>query len=283
MGVLIAYKVHPGCEARATLNVSEISFLTDASRLFDPTQDREIVISGIASVEINGADIALVRSNEKPKAIRSVSLRGDRSSTCVFYNVRAGGLFLSGPSRVMFIWNRTSPMLPLGVESSRVASMTLTSQPIKSGLTCTEVHLGESEEIGTVNAIFSDGGGDSISLLTSEDARVDFGLSYDSHIRATQIPILSTFRFTHVDPRGNNEESVLLGGSNPSAVNQIVFPSTSQTVKLDADLLVLRPRAGFYVKSISVEDRTFRFFGGTRILSTNHSGSDMSSEISSKR
>jgi hypothetical protein len=252
VGVLIASHVHPESEARATLNVSEISFSTDASRLFGPTQDREIVVSGIASVEIQGAGIRLSRRNATRETFEKVSLRGDRKSTCVFYNVRGGGLFLSRPSRIALIWNRTSSTLPLGVESASVASMTLTSQPGKSGLTCTRVHFGESQETGTLNAVFSEGGGDSISLLTSEDSRVDLGPSSGSQIQATQIPILSTVRFTHVDPRGTKEESVLLSGSSSSDVNQIAFLSTSKTVNMDADLFVIRPRGGFYIKSISV-------------------------------
>jgi hypothetical protein len=254
VGVLTAYHIHPASEARATLKISEISFSTDASRLFDTTHDREVVASGLTSVQIRGAGIRVTWRNAAEETLDNVNLRGDRSSTCVFYNVRGGGLFLSSPSRIALIWNRTNPTLPLGVESASPASMVLTSQPGKSGLTCAGVHSGENQETATLNAVFSEGGGDSISVLTSDDSRLDLGPYPDSQIQATQIPILSTIRFVHVNPRGNKEESVLLSGSSPSDVNQIAFPPISKSITLDADLFVITPGRGFYIKSISVTD-----------------------------
>ena len=263
IAVLIAYHVHPESEARATLNVREISFSTDAKRLFGPTQDREIVVSGIASVEIQGDSIKVTKGKPTPETLNSVYLLGDRSSTCVFYNVRAGGLFLSTPSRVRLIWNGTKPLLPLGVETSTAASMTITSQPGKSGLTCTGVHNGHDQGIVTLNAAFSDGGGDSISIQTSEDSRVDLGPFSGNQIQAVQIPILSTVRFAHVDPHGSKEESVLLNASSPIDANQIVFSPTAKSVSLDADLFVMRPRGPFYIKSVSIANGIHLILEGT--------------------
>jgi hypothetical protein len=48
---------------------------------------------------------------------------------------------------------------------------------------------------------------------------------------------------------------VLLKASSLSQPNQIFFASTSKSVNLDdADLFIVQPRPGFYIKTVSVED-----------------------------
>ena len=255
--VLIATHDHPPTTVNVLLNVSKISFRTDAIRILAPSTAEQLLIARISLLKIRGKAVQIVGDSSLPIQANSFEIEGAASASCTFYLVRNSGFELSGPSLITLGWARTAGGSSASLQVHGSLTGTLTSQPSETasnpGFTCTRVHAhgGPAE---TVEGSFSPQGGDSILFTTAPDARLVFDLTANSEIGDTQIPILDELRFSSIDPRTYEEKTVLL--SPPAGYkNEISFEALNKTVSIDdSDILIVRPKRGFYLRQFTVRD-----------------------------
>ncbi len=253
LAVLIATHTHPATTAKVSLSVKEISFRTNASRILEPSDEEQLLVSGVGSLQIQLTSAQRVASGGSSFQATSIQIEGEPFASCTFYRVRSGGLDLNGPSIITLGVPSTAGTKSFSLKVHGSLSGHLTSRPgeagLRPGFECTRVHVNGSP-VGSVTASFSPQGGDSIFLATSSDAQLSFDLTAQPEIRDTQIPILDEVHFSHIDPRTSQEKTVLLKNKN-----EVSFEKLGKTVTLDeADLLVVAPKNEFNLSQFTVKD-----------------------------
>jgi len=253
LAVFIATHTHPATTAKVSLGVREISFRTNASRILSPSDEEQLLVSGVGSLQIQLNSEQTVTSGGPPFRATSIQIEGEPSASCTFSSIRSGGLDLSGPSIFTFGVPTAAGAKSFNLKVHGSLSGHLTTRPgeagLKPGFECTRVRV-NGGPTGNVAASFSPQGGDSIFFATSSDAQLSFDLTAQTEIGDTQIPILNEVRFSHIDPRTLEEKTVLLKNKN-----EVSFEKLGKSVTLDeADLLVVAPKNEFYLSQFIVRD-----------------------------
>lgn len=255
--ILISTRIHPSTTANASLSVKGISFRTNAKRILGPSDEEQLLVSGVSSLQIQFSSARTIRTSGPTVKATSLEVRGEPSASCSFYQIRSGGLELGGPSIVTLGAPSTAGGKSFHLRVHGLLSGNLTSQPrehgLNPGLTCTRVRV-NGAPAGNVEVGFSPEGGDSIFFTTFSDARLDFDLTAQSQIGDTQIQIFQEVRFSEIDPHTSEEKTVLL--KPPSGYkNEVSFEKLSKSIALDdADLLVILPENEFYLRQFTVRD-----------------------------
>ncbi len=252
LAVFIATRMHPATDADIRLSVSEFPFLTDSRDLLRPSNEEQLLVSGLGSMRIQFKDTATVSAGGKPLQAELLQIQGEPSASCSLYLVRSSGFELDGKSNVTLAWIRGEAGQSFAMKVHGPLSGSLTSSPgqgdQKPGFECRRVRVNGSEA-GNLEGSFSPQGGDSIFLTTS-DSRLDFVLPPQSEIGNTQIPILEELRLYTVDPRTHEPKTVLLKNKN-----EVVFEKLKLTRTInDADLLTVSPEKNFYLRQFTVKD-----------------------------
>jgi hypothetical protein len=253
LAVLIANHTHPATPARVSLSVKEFSFRTDAHHILGPSDEEQLLVSGVGSLQIQLDSAQTVTAGGSSFQASSIQIEGEPSASCTFYRVRSGGLDLNGPSIITLGVPSTAGTKSFSLKVHGSLSGHLTSRPgeagLKPGFECTRVRI-NGAPAGYAAASFSSHGGDSIFFATSSDSQLSFDLTAQTAIGDTQIPILDEVRFSHIDPRTLDEKTVLLKNKN-----EVSFEKMGKTVTLDeADLLVVAPKSEFYLSQFTVKD-----------------------------
>src|SRR5947208_2264897 len=94
--VLMKFALHPQTIAEVSLNVSKISFRTNAVRILAPTTEEQLLIARIASLEIRGRKVQIIEAKGLRKERNSFQVQVDPAGSCSFYRVRSGALELMG-------------------------------------------------------------------------------------------------------------------------------------------------------------------------------------------
>src|SRR5712691_2327345 len=252
--LLIATHTHPATTARIAVSLREISFRTNARHILEPSDEEQLLISGVGSLQIrlNSPQPLSVGGVVIPAS--SVQIDGGPSSACSFYQVRSSGINLDGTSAITL-----GVPNPVGTTAFDLKAHggalngNLTSRPttgdLKPGVECARVRTNQGP-VGDVVVNLSPEGGDAIFFATSADTQMSFDLTANSEIGDTQVPILGQVRFSHNDPRTLDEKTVLLKGKN-----EVSFEKVGKNEILDeADLLVVDPKSDFYLTRFKVKD-----------------------------
>jgi len=261
LAVLIATRLHPATDADISLSVKEFSFLTTASNILGPSNEEELLISGVGSLRIQFNTPQMVSTGGHPAQAMALSVEGEPSASCSFYLVRSGVLDLGGASTITLGAASAEGRKSFSMKVHGPLSGNLTSRPaegdLKPGFECRRVRV-NGAQAGDLESSFSVQGGDSIFFATS-DARLDFTLPAQSEIGDTQIPILEELQFFSLDPRTSDPKTVLLKGKN-----EVSFGKLAKTVAVkDADLLVVTPKGKFSLRQFTVQDGIQLSLGGT--------------------
>jgi hypothetical protein len=253
LGVWIATRIHPPTTVNLSLNTRKISFLTNASHILGPSNEEQLLVSGVGSLQMqfNGARPITVGAAEKP--LVSLQAEGDSQATCSFYQIRSSGFEVRESAVITFEVVDVSRAKSFSLKSHGLMNDNLSSRPAESGLhpgfECRGMRV-NGGPAGELEGSFSPAGGDSIYLATAPDARLDFSLVGHADVSDTQIPVLNEVRFSAIDPRTSEEKSVLL-----KPAPEIFFEKVKQKVTLDpADLLVVVPNNNFYLRQLTVEN-----------------------------
>jgi hypothetical protein len=253
LGVWIATRIHPPTTANLSVNTRKISFLTNASHILGSSNEEQLLVSGVSSMQIQFNSAQTVRVGGSLKQLSSLQAEGGSRAACSFYQVRSSGFEVQGSAVITFEVVDISKPRSFSLKSHGFMNDNLSSRPSESGLQpgfeCKGMRV-NGEPTGEVEGSFSAAGGDSIYLATSPDARLDFWLAGRSDVSDTQIPVLNELRFSEIDPRTSEEKSVLL-----KPAPEVTFERVKQKATLDpADLLVVVPKNNFYLRQITVED-----------------------------
>jgi hypothetical protein len=277
LSVWIVTRIHPATTANLAVSTRKISFLTDASHILGPSDEEQLIVSGLSSLQIQFRSLQNVVVGGSPKHLGSLQAEGDSQATCTFYQVRSSGFEVRGAAVITFEVVDVSKAKSFSLKSHGSMSDNLSTRLGESGLRpgfeCRGLRVkdGQKEEL---DGSFSRLGGDSIYLATSPDARLDFSLAGQTDVTDTQIPVLSELRFSEIEPRTSEEKSVLL-----KPAPEVFFEKVNQKVTLDpADLLVVVPQNNFYMRQFTVADgvhvslhgvvRDIRSGAGTKELTT---------------
>jgi hypothetical protein len=253
LGVWIATRIHPPTAANVSVNTRKISFLTNASHILGPSNEEQLLVSGVASLQIQFNSAQTVRIAGSPMHLGSLQADGGAQAVCSFYQVRSGGFEVRESAVITFEVIDVSKAKSFSLKSHGLMNDNLSTRPGESGLQpgfeCRGIRV-NGGEAGEVEGSFSPAGGDSIYLATSPDARLDFSLVGHADVSDTQIPVLNELRFSEIDARTSEEKSVLL-----KPAPEVFFEKVKQKVTLDpADLLVVVPKNNFYLRQFTVED-----------------------------
>lgn len=256
LAVLIATRIHPSTTVNVSLSVREISFRTNASRILGASDEEQLLISGMGSLQIQLNSLQTIQAGGPPIQATSLQIDGEPSASCTLYQVRSAGFDLTGPAIITLGVPSIAATRAFNLKVHGPLRGNLTSRSgehgLRPGFECTRVHVNGGPP-GNVAASFSPEGGDSIFFATS-DAQLSFDLTGQSEIGDTQIPILKEIRFSHIDPHTSEEKTVLL---KPPAgyKNEVSFEKVNKSVAInDADLLVVIPKNNFYLRQFTVKD-----------------------------
>ena len=252
LAVFIVRHIHPATTAKVSVSVKEISFRTNASNILGPSDEEQLLVSGVKWFEIHLNNEQKVTTGGPSFQPGLIQIEGEPSASCTFYRVHSDGLNLTVPSIITIGVPSGAGTGSFSLKVHGSLRGQLTSRPgepgLKSGFECTRV---KGAPAGNVTRSFSSHGGDSISFITSPDAHLTFDLTAKSQIGDTQIPILDEVRFSHIDPRTSQEKTVLLKNKN-----EVAFDKVGKSVTLgEAELLVVVPKKDeFYVSQFTVGD-----------------------------
>jgi hypothetical protein len=257
LAVLIATRIHPSTTANVSLSLREISFRTNASRILGPSDEEQLLISGVGSLQIQLNTPQTIQTGGPPVEATSLQIDGEPSASCTLYQVHSSGFDLTGPAIITLGVPSIAATRSFNLKVHGPFRGNLTSRSgehdLKPGLECTRVHVNGGPP-GNMTVSFSPQGGDSIFFATS-DAQLTFDLTPQSEIGDTQIPILKEIRFSHIDAHTSEEKTVLL---KPPAgyKNEVSFEKLNKSVTInDADLLVVVPKKNdFYLRQFTVKD-----------------------------
>ena len=255
LAVLIAACIHPATTANVSLVSRRISFRTNAGHILGPSNEEQLLVSGVASLQIQFNSAQTLRTGGSSQAVTSLRAEGDSFASCSFYQVRSGGLEVRGahgPAVITLEVFDASNARTFSLKAHGELNDNLSSRPgelgLRPGFECRAVRV-NGGATGDLEGSFSAGGGDSIFVATSRDSRLDFSLARNADISDTQIPILSDLRFSEIDPRTSEEKSVLL---KPA---EISFEKVNKKTTVDAsDLLMVVPADEFYMRNFTIKD-----------------------------
>jgi hypothetical protein len=253
LAVFIASRTHPATRAKVVLSVREISFRTNAGHILAPSDEEQLLVSGVETLRIQLKSVQAITTVHSSFPATLIQIDGEPSASCTFYRVRSGGLDLSEASIVRFTVPNITATRSFSLKVHGALSGRLTSRPGEAGLNpgveCTRVRM-NGVLVEHVAVPFSPQGGDAIFLATSSDAQLSFDLAPQNEIGDTQLPILGEVRLSHIDPRTSVEKTVLLKNKN-----EVSFEKLGKIVPLDeADILVVDPKNEFYVDQFMVRD-----------------------------
>jgi len=258
LAVLALTWIHPSALTSVSLTVSEFSFNTNSGVLLSDAYEEQLLISGIAALDVSGADVKMSIDDRPAVTVGSIKLSGDPSFSCSFYHVRSSRPELSGLSRVTISLPPVSVPGSFSIKSHGSITGRITSQPrtaagASSRFGCTQALL-NGEAFQHVDGEFSTEGGDSADFRSAPDVRIDFRGAMPAHFVDTQIPIFDEIRFSTVRPGLSTEEKTTLLPPPSGLKNEVLFEQTNYTVSLnDGDLLVIDPASTYYLKKFSVE------------------------------
>jgi hypothetical protein len=255
---VIATRVHPPTVIAASLNVRRLSFRTNADRILGPGNEEQLLVSGVRLLQIHMNKSQSVDIGGSKQQASELQIVGEPFASCSFYQVRSDGFDLNGDSVLTMGWDQAAGERPANASSFSFnvhgsLKGSLTSQAaagaLVPGFTCTRVRVNGGLP-GEVESKLSPQGGDSISLTTFTDSRLDFDLAPQTDIGDTQIPILGEIRFWQVEPGTEDTKTVLLAGEN-----KVAFENVHESFTLDeADLLLIVPKSDFYLRRFVVKD-----------------------------
>jgi hypothetical protein len=253
LGVWIATRIHPSTMADISVNTRKISLLTNASRILGPSNEEQLMVSGLGSLQIQFTTPQTVTIGGLPRHVVSLHAEGDPRASCAFYQVRSSGFEVRGSAVITFEVANVSTPRSFNLKSHGVMTDSLSSRPAESkvppGFECRGLRI-DGGPIGDIEGSLSPTGGDSIYVVTSPDTRLDFSLAGHADVSDTQIPVLGELRFSEIEPGTSEEKSVLL-----KPAPEVVFEEVKQKVVLNAaDLLVVVPQENFYVRQFTVAD-----------------------------
>jgi hypothetical protein len=253
LAVAIASRIHPATIANISLNTKRISFRTSANHIFGPSNEEQLLVSGVGMLRIQFDSLQSITIGGHAAKASSLEIQGGPSTSCSFYQVRSGGLELSGPAIITLDKPNIAENRSFSLQAHGALSSNFSSRPgdagSKPGFECQEVHVNGGPAVD-LEGTFSPKGGDSIFLATSNDPRLDFVTAPHSEVGDTQIPILEGLRFSEIDPGSGEEKSVLL-----KPPPEIVFETVNRKVTVDdADLLVVVPQTNFYLRRFAIEN-----------------------------
>jgi len=245
LAVVIATHVHPATTANATVNTRKISFATNASHILSQSDEDQLLVSGVRSLQIRFNESTIIQSRGKSSHTNLLAARGDSFTSCSFYLVRSGGLEVRGPAVLTLETINPTKSKSFTLRSHGSLNDNLSSlgnqHDAHGGFECRGLHISNDGPATDVDGDFSNAGGDSIFLATTEDSRLDFWLAQNPEIGDTQIPILSEIRFSEIDPTTSDEKSVLL-----QPPPEISFEIANKKVTTNRSLLlVIIPQAAF--------------------------------------
>jgi hypothetical protein len=184
--------------------------------------------------------------------VSQLELEGAPLASCTFYGVRTSPIRLANDSVLTLLWPAHAGNSAFAVKAHGAINGIVTAQPSpqsKSGFACTRM-LMNGRQIGTIQGEFLHQ--DSVYFTSANDAQVDFRGPGSSDLGDTQISILDDIRLSHIELGFLEEKTVLLPATTGQA-NEISFEATNKTVKVnDADLLLIRPGKGFYIRKFEV-------------------------------
>lgn len=252
LAVFIATRMHPATATNALLSVKEFSFRTSATSILGPSNEEQLLVSGVGSLRIEFNSPQMISISGQSMHATTLTMDGESSASCSFYLVRSGGLALGAPSTITLGATSVEGGRSFSMKVHGPLSGNLTSRPsegdLKPGFECKRVRV-NGAPAGDVEGTFSPQGGDSISFATS-DARLDFVLTAQSEIGDTQIPVLDELHFFAVDPRTGEPKTVLQKGQN-----EVTFEKLAKKVTInEGDLLVVAPKDNFYLRQFAVKD-----------------------------
>ena len=286
LAVLILSRIHPPATVSVSLFTRELSFQTNANEVLSPLNEDQLIITRIAKIRVDGQKMRFTFDHGFPKVEDVIELSGLLGATCSFYVVRSSPITLSdGISQITF-WKPIANT-PSGFAFRSHGSLTgsLTGQPSTSkepsGFSCTRISF-DNQEFRQVDAI-SQSPGDSVHFYTAADTQLDFRLSPASEVEDTQIPVLSTLRFSHVTPGSEPQEKTVLAPPTQGQKNAISFDGLDNIVEIpDADLLLIRPKSNFYLKRIDAKDSIeVNFHGNVQDVQLGAGSSDLPSVMPS--
>jgi hypothetical protein len=258
IAVLVATRIHPPTTIATSLNVRKISFQTTANRILGPSNDNQLLVSQVKSVQIHLSSPQSVAAGGATQTTSLIDITGGPFASCSFYHVRSDGFDLQNDSVLTISWDQAEGSTPqnsnsfsLGVHG--LLSGNLTSQASAAGLipgiTCQHVQV-NGGPAGDLESKLSPEGGDAISLDTATDARLDFDLALQNNIGDSQIPIRGEVRFWEVEPGNDDVKTVFLSGEN-----KVTFEKVNQSFSLDeGDLLLIEPESDFYLRRFSIKN-----------------------------
>lgn len=260
IAVFASTRIHPSAVINGSLSVSEVSFQTNAKRILGPIDEEQLIVSGVARVEINGSAFKVNINNGSWSEKNHLELTGRSSATCTFYGVHSTGIELKEPSLITLIWPGAETEGSFGIRTHGSLQANLASQAsrvnLSPGFSCTRMYAGNPEQ-DNIEGTFSLAGGDSVYFVTSLDARLDFRAA--SNFRDTGIPILRALRFSHIEPGSSPEEKTVLLNPPAGGKNELSFEGLEKHIDLnDSDLLVVIPKNEFYL-------RHFNAMGGIQL------------------
>jgi hypothetical protein len=277
LAVLIAIKLHPSTIANIEVHTRKVSLRTNASHILGPSNQEQLLISGLNSVQIRFNKEQNIEIGGRTRQVSSLDAEGDSLSSCSFYRVRSTGFEVRGPAVITFEVLNLSNEKAFSMKAHGGLNDNLSSLPNERGLPsafeCRGLRV-HGELAAAMEGSFSPEGGDTLFVATAPDSRLDFTTESHADVGDTQIPILGEVRFSEIDPGTSEEKSVLL---KPPPV--ITFEKTEKKVSVDAgDLLVVVPEKGFYLRQFTVSDgiqlslhgrvRDIRSGAGARDLAT---------------
>jgi hypothetical protein len=253
LAVFIATRIHPATTANLSVSTRKVSFRTNASHILGRSNEEQLLVSGVSSLQIQFNRTQAIRTGGAPVHVASLHAEGDSFSSCSFYQVRSGGFEVGGTAVITLEVFDVSDTRSFSLKAHGVLNDNLSSRlsehGLMAGFECRGMHI-DGGPASDVEGNFSPEGGDSIFIATPPDARLDFSLAGHSEANDTQIPILNELRFSEIDPGTSEEKSVLL-----KPAPEVTFEKVNKKVILNsADLLVVVPKSDFYMRQFTVRD-----------------------------
>ena len=286
LAVLILSRIHPPATVGVSLYTRELSFRTDANEVLSPMNEDQLIITRIAKIRVDGQKMRFSFDHGSPKVEDLIELSGLPGATCSFYLIRSSPITLSDRLSQITFWKPIpNSHSAFAFKSHGSLTGSLTGQPStsqeRSGFSCTRVSF-NNQEFRQIDAMFQSPG-DSVHFYTAADTQLDFRLSPASDVEDTQIPVLSTLRFSHVTPGSEPQEKAVLVPPPSGQKNARTFDGLDHTVEIpDADLLLIRPQSNFYLKRIDAKDSIeVNFHGNVQEVQLGAGSSDLRSVMPS--
>jgi hypothetical protein len=252
LAVLVAAHIHPATTANLSVHTRKISFRTNAARILGQSDEDQLLVSGVSSLQIQFNKARAIRVGDTSLQSASLEAEGDSFTSCSLYLVRSSGFEVRGPAVITLEVLDVSKEKSFSMKAHGVLNDNLSSLPSERGLQpafeCRglRVHGGQAVDI---EGRFSPQGGDTIFFATTLDARLDFSLAGHTDVSDTQIPILGEVRFSEIDPGTSEEKSVLL-----QPAPEIIFEKVNKKATTNSsDLLVVVPQNAFYLRQFTVK------------------------------